>query len=72
VADDPHNLTELQAAAEQARFRLARHRRRLYLGSGSDPRRLAELERSAELAETRLRRAREAAQEQQREPPPSA
>ena len=49
-------LVELRAAAEDARGRLARYRRRVYLGRG-EPQRLAELERIASGAADRLRRA---------------
>jgi hypothetical protein len=56
-------LVELRAAAEHARWRVARYRQRLYLGHG-EPQRLAELERAASGATARLRRA------QRRDRPP--
>jgi hypothetical protein len=49
-------LVELRAAAEHARWRVARYRRRLYLGYG-EPQRLDELERTASGAAKRLARA---------------
>jgi hypothetical protein len=52
----PSALVELRAAAEHARWRVARYRRRMYLGRG-EPQRLAELERVARGADDRLRRA---------------
>lgn len=52
----PPALVELRAAAEHARWRLARYRQRMYLGRG-EPQRLAELERVATGAADRLRRA---------------
>jgi hypothetical protein len=49
-------LVELRAAAEHARWRVARYRRRLYLGYG-ESQRLDELERIARGAADRLHRA---------------
>lgn len=51
-------MVELEAEANQARWRLALYRRRVYLGRG-DARRLDELERGATTAAQRLRRARD-------------
>jgi hypothetical protein len=49
-------IVELRAAAEHARWRVARYRRRMYLGYG-EPQRLDELERVARGAADRLARA---------------
>jgi hypothetical protein len=49
-------MVELRAAAEHARWRVARYRRRMYLGYG-EPQRLDELERVARGAADRLARA---------------
>jgi hypothetical protein len=51
-------IVELRAEAEHARGRLARYRRRMYLGYG-ESQRLDELERIALGAADRLRRAQE-------------
>jgi hypothetical protein len=51
-------IVELRADAEQARRRVARYRRRMYLGYG-EPQRLDELERISRGAADRLRRAQD-------------
>ena len=58
VSPDEPTLVELRAAAEDARRRVARYRRRMYLGYG-EPQRLDELERIARGATARLHRAQE-------------
>jgi hypothetical protein len=50
------SVAELRALSEHAANRVARYRRRVYLGQG-DPQHLAELERMAAGAADRLRRA---------------